>query len=366
MVFFRYVTRTFLGYVFISLVFFVGLFVLFDFIDKSKHYFPGFNPDSWSIFLFYFYQLPSLAIQSAPIASLAASGFTLYSLGVSNEMAAMLSFGYSPARLLRPLFCSGLIFLSFLFFLSEFVVPESSKKVQYLKKVVFEEKKHSFINKTKWSRENNTFYSYTAYDPKLKRFYALKIIHLDQNFHLQRVEEVKQANYLEKEKLWRFSGVKNYQFIRNKEDFSIKESKKETRLAKLPISADLMKVERRHLRELSLKELSSILERNKSNGMNLLELHIAWNTKLAYLSVSFLFVFGAFPLAFRFGRRKESVFDFASLLILGFGYWLLFSFLRAVLLSGSINVIVGSWLPNFLLVLYLSFRIQRTITKEIH
>ena len=315
------------------------------------------------ISFFYLCQIPYLLVQCVPLASLFASSSVMYRLSVSNEMTAMLTFGYSPKRLLGPLVFCGFIVTGGTFSLSEFLVPISSKQARYITKVVFEGKKHSFLNKTNWSRSDRTFYSYDSYKPEKKVFNGLKIINLDENFRLLEVKRIKGAVYREKSSSWVFNQVEVLSFTEADDFFVTKEFIKREK-GHLPVSPDLLKIERRSIQELALSDLSSIIKRNKESGMSLLEVYIAFHTKLSHLGVSFLFCFAGFPLAFLASRRRETLKSFFSIIFLGFGYWLLFSFLRAVLLTGVLDVGVGVWASNMILFSYLFYQIRKVLKEN--
>lgn len=359
MIFFRYVLRNFLFYCSLSLVFCVFLFVLFDFIDKSKYYFPVVNSDFKSILLYYLCQIPYLVVQSAPLATLFASAIVMYQLSVSGEMTAMQSFGYEPRKLLGPMAASAFLMVFFFFLTSEWLAPYFSTKAHYISKVIFEGKKHSFLNKTKWSRDRGSFYSYGSFDPDSRIFYQLKVVKLDQEFQVTEIKKVRKALFLEDISRWKFVDGETLYFERG-ETFSVSSVKFKEKLSTLPISPDLMKIERRFIRELSLYELSRIMNRNKKNGMDLLEVNLAFHSKLAHLVVAFLFSFAGFPLAFLAQRRRETLGHLLSMVFLGFGYWLLFSLLRAILLSGALSVPAGVWGANAVLSFYIALRIKKS------
>lgn len=364
MLFSRYVIRSFFFLFSLALLFSIFLFLLFDFVDKSRYYFPTVNTDLHSVFFFYFYQIPYIALQCAPLAILFASALCLNHLSTSNEMTAMLSFGYSPRSLLKPLFICALILGVLLTLLSELVIPKSSGHVHYIRKVFFERKPSSHINKTQWSRDDYSFYSYSQYISKKKKFFGLKILTLDKNFRLLKVEKISKAYYREKEKKWLLIGTKTQKFHYDESNFHVEEQFEKNKKVTLPLSPDLLKVERRLLQELSLGELESIILRNQESGMNLLEIKMAWHTKLSHLMLSLIFIFGGFPLAFLYERRKESIFIFLKLLGVGFSYWLFFSLFRAAILAGVLSVPLGSWTPLGIISSYFLLQIRKTLKQH--
>jgi lipopolysaccharide export system permease protein len=360
-IFSRYLMQSFFFLFTITLIFCTFLFLLFDFVDKSRHYFPTVTADATSIFWFYIYQIPYIILQSAPLAVLFSSSICLYNLSTSNEMTAMLSFGYSPRSLLRPLFVCGLILAIFLSFLSEFIIPKTSEEVQYIRKVNFEGKKNSYINKTNWSHNDSSFYSYAHYIPDTKKFLDLKIITLNKNFRLEKVEKIAKASYEENKNIWILQDIHTETFHHEEKEFYIEKKFSAKKQITLPISPDLLNIERRNLQELSLEELDGILERNKESGMDLLEIKIAWHTRLSELALCLVFIFGGFPLAFLRERRKESIFIFIKILGLGFAYWLLFSLFRAIILTGALPVFIGSWAPLGIISSCFFFQVQKTL-----
>ena len=101
MTLFFYVLKDYFKYVLGTLSLTVFLFMMFDFIHKTTGYIPKYQP-SFLIAKLYFFQIPSLLVQSIPIASLLASVITMVLLSRTNEVTAMRAVGMGPLRVGMP------------------------------------------------------------------------------------------------------------------------------------------------------------------------------------------------------------------------------------------------------------------------
>ena len=111
MTLFFYVLKDYFKYVLGTLSLTVFLFMMFDFIHKTTGYIPKYQPSFFLIAKLYFFQIPSLLVQSIPIASLLASVITMVLLSRTNEVTAMRAVGMGPLRVGMPVALGGGLYL---------------------------------------------------------------------------------------------------------------------------------------------------------------------------------------------------------------------------------------------------------------
>lgn len=131
----RHVFKGFISIFLFCLLFLYVLFVIgdiFGFLDEILREGIGAS----SLGLFYFYMLPFVLTQIAPISCLLSVVFMLGNLNRYNEITALKASGVSLFRILRPVILASLVIGAFLFLLNDRIVPSSMRmanKVRYEK-----------------------------------------------------------------------------------------------------------------------------------------------------------------------------------------------------------------------------------------
>ena len=100
-------------------------------MEDSQHYFPGYHVTPKILFFYYFWQLPSIAIQLLPFTVLIGGIVTNWVLAKNGEIAALRAAGLSMMKISIPLICVGLFYSFTQFYLNEFIIPYTS--TQFLK-----------------------------------------------------------------------------------------------------------------------------------------------------------------------------------------------------------------------------------------
>ncbi|NQT22735.1 MAG: YjgP/YjgQ family permease, partial [Candidatus Omnitrophica bacterium] len=131
----RYVFFTFISIFLFCTLFLYVLFVIgdvFGFLDEILREGIGIH----SLFSFYFYMMPFVITQIAPISCLLACVFLLGNLNRNNEITALKASGVSLFKVISPMLIGALVIGAFIFILNEKVVPYSMKmatKIRYEK-----------------------------------------------------------------------------------------------------------------------------------------------------------------------------------------------------------------------------------------
>jgi len=131
----RYMFISFaLVFLFCSIFLFV-LFVIadiFGFLDEILREGIGMK----SLFLFYFYMMPFVLTQIAPVSCLLSSVFLLGNLNRHNEITALKASGVSLIKILKPMLLGAAIIAACVFLLNDRIVPTSMRmanKIRYEK-----------------------------------------------------------------------------------------------------------------------------------------------------------------------------------------------------------------------------------------
>lgn len=309
-----------------------------------------------SIFKMHFCQLPYLFTQFAPLASLGSSVYVFYNLGHSNEMTSLLSFGYSPYKLLVPTFIAGLFFTLVVVFVSEEVVPTATEASREIRHSLEKRELTSHIKNQDWFRNERIFYSYSSYNPQTKVFQNFYVVSIDEDFKVSEVKKCKRVYYYEPEKSWHGFDVETTQYSKMGEH-----STQTTFQEQIKINVDPQKLLSKQKKEdgTSLVKISKQITNKEKTGTNSIGLIATWHAKLAYMLSSLLFAFCGFNLIFvNTQRRRKTVLVFLPYMLLAIIYWSFFITFKSLAEAGEINPIVGGWTANILLVLYIITQLQ--------
>lgn len=127
----RYIVRRFTAVLIFSLVAFISIFIIVNFIEKLDDFLDQNVPKNL-IAEYYLYQLPYIIVLTLPVAMLLSSLFSVGKMSRDNELTAIKAAGISLYRTLAPLFGIGLLVSLFALAFSEWVVPPASARVSYI------------------------------------------------------------------------------------------------------------------------------------------------------------------------------------------------------------------------------------------
>lgn len=125
----RYVTRFYLSSWLVSVVFFIGLYGVYDFFQHVDDLVDELRSDRLglaSIGQLYLYQLPGMLLRVAPFLLVASALTTVMRLQRHNEFMAMVMIGLSPRRVARPVVLLSAVFVLLLVLIQELAAPAVS------------------------------------------------------------------------------------------------------------------------------------------------------------------------------------------------------------------------------------------------
>jgi lipopolysaccharide export system permease protein len=121
----RYVIREFTSYLTMSLLLFVGLFVIIDLFEKLDTFVDG-RAAVMDVVLFYAYGIPFIVVLVVPIAMLLASLLALGQIQKAGELTAMLTSGRSYVRVLMPILALAVAVSIAAYGVAELMMPGAS------------------------------------------------------------------------------------------------------------------------------------------------------------------------------------------------------------------------------------------------
>ncbi|WP_163328149.1 LptF/LptG family permease [Desulfurobacterium thermolithotrophum] len=176
----RYVFIETLRYFVLTLLTFMVLFIVIDFVSKMDTFLKSGIADG---FLYVIYRLPLYTVRVIPIATLIATMVTLSNFSFSNELTVVKALGISVYRFSFPI-----IFLAFLasilsFLIGELIVPKSislSKSIYYKVK---ENKNFHVSGKSIWFKKDEKTFVFMEYvNPEKSETKRISILFLGKEF----------------------------------------------------------------------------------------------------------------------------------------------------------------------------------------
>ncbi|MFA5087697.1 MAG: LptF/LptG family permease, partial [Candidatus Omnitrophota bacterium] len=182
----RYITKSILA-IFISTIFiFCFLYIL---IDLASNLDELINRKAPLTILYHYYLtlLPTILVQTSPIACLIATLFTYSHLNHNNEIVALRTSGFDFWRIAKPAICIGLVVSALIFWLNERHVPGSETKSENIRNANLINESDA-AKRTKAKVKNLTFYGLRnrlyfidQFDPNTYELDGITIIGFDAN-----------------------------------------------------------------------------------------------------------------------------------------------------------------------------------------
>lgn len=179
----RYLFGRFLKNFLMSMTIFVFLYVIIDVLSNLSDILKN-HPPLIKVAEFYLYSVPMILTQTAPVASLLATLFTLGGLNQSHEVIAMRAAGLSIGRIVRPLIVFGLFLSLAIFVMNETVTPYALKmskeiKLYYIEKNDNKKSEKPIENVAVYGFNNRLFFINKLY-PKSQTIEGLTILEHDE------------------------------------------------------------------------------------------------------------------------------------------------------------------------------------------
>jgi lipopolysaccharide export system permease protein len=135
----RYIVRKFLGTFFYAITLLILVVIIFDGSEKIDDFIEKNAPLNEILFQYYLNFIPYFINLFSPLFTFIAVIFFTSKMAARTEIVAILSSGVSFGRLLRPYLFSALVLALLSFFLANFVIPHTNRKLlnfeyTYLKK----------------------------------------------------------------------------------------------------------------------------------------------------------------------------------------------------------------------------------------
>ncbi|MEW5758528.1 MAG: LptF/LptG family permease [Candidatus Omnitrophota bacterium] len=270
---------------------------------------------------YYLNFLPSIFIQTSPVACLLASLYTLGKLNKNNEIIAMRSAGLSFWQIAKPIFSFALILSVSIFYVNEKIVPSSERKNATIKMDLAAEKvnvsENTLKNLTLYGMDNRLFFINT-FDFKKKRMEDIIILEEDNRQNVKSKIIAKEAVY--RDGLWNFYQCFIYDFKKTSNPEPEFYQEHIINIAEKP--EDFLK-ERARPELMNLIELNSYIWRlSQSNVPQVIRnLKVDLYHKILFPFTSLVLILIGIPFTFMTKKKVAVIASFGISLIIGFLYF---------------------------------------------
>ena len=341
----RYVNREYLKIFSLSLSSLILIYMIVLFFQKVDTFIRHQAPFHL-IFLYLLYKIPEVILQwTLPYAVLLSTLLTLGMLSRHSEITAMKACGVSLYRITLPLFFIALIISFFSFLGSEYLVPLTNQKAQYLMSVqVRQEEPTSFFKNYKiWYHSDHRIFNIQLLDPKEKILKGFTLYQFNNHFRcVQRIDarEAKWANGK-----WKLYDGAKRDFD---EDGSIQVIPFSELDYSLPEDWQSFQNIEMQSREMSYTELRTYIQKIQSSGYDPTRYLVDLYSKLSYPLLNLIMILIAVPFALKTGRSGGVALNIGISVMIGFAYGVTFYIFLSLGKSGVLPPLLSTWTPTIL------------------
>ncbi|MCK4396140.1 LptF/LptG family permease [candidate division WOR-3 bacterium] len=355
----KYLLVEFLKALFFILIAFIFIFVIVDLFDDLSKFIEK-KVAIFDIFLFYLYQVPSIAILVFPVAVLLSLFFSLGMMAKHFEILALKANGISIYRIFLTYLIAGFAMSFIVILVNEIGVPYANEKVRDHKRTEINKLPpidYRLQNNLKYLGENGYIYSIKTYDGRKKEIRRVSVLKFSEGNRLVRRIDAKIGIW--KDDVWEFqdgyvrvfTDTLNQRVIRfkNREFPELKEK-----------PADFSR-RVKSLDEMKYSEVKGYVKKLRKTGKDPSKALVELYTKISFPFVTFIIIILGAPLSAD-TRRSGLAFGFALSLLISFVYWGGLQVSKAYGIKGNVPPALAAWVPNiiFLVIgLFLIIRIKK-------
>lgn len=341
----RHLVREFSRTFALTLAAFVAIYIIGDFFDRFYRYLEE-GASASALVRICLWKVPTALTQVAPMAVLAAGLVGLGLLARHNEFVALRACGVSSWQIAAPLVVLGIVISLATFAWNETVVPHAARRWRTIQNdEVREHRRGVFTGREVWYHGRAGFYKIDRVSARRNTLYGLSIYQLGADFRPARLIEVESAAW--NGHGWQLNGVRARTFGPS----GVHQPPEPPARFTLPETIDDFKVASISAEELSYGMLRHQIKELGRKGVDSSESWVDLHLKLALPAASVVMILVAAPLMAS-GSRVRSLAPAIGLgFVLGFAYFFVTAFTRALGQNGALPAAVAAWSANGLFAL---------------
>jgi len=355
----NYIAFQYLKSVLGVLLFILGLFFILTYMEDSQHYLNNYNPSWRVVFLYYFWQVPSITIQFLPFTILIGGIICNWILARHGEISALRAAGLSVINIAAPMLCVGLLFTVGQFILSEVVLPYSMTQFLRVRNVSIEKKPDDLLFiESKWLKSQDEILHFDTYDKQ--ELQMVEFFKSDATGHLTQIVHANSGYFDTNKKRWvlRSALVTNFDVTANLLGTEIQGNY----ATHISFEPPKLLSQTRESSELSYWQLEKLIVEAEQAGANVSDRIADLYMKMSAPFGNLLFIFLTIPFALRKERQEETYLGIIICVAIALLYWMGTMALRSFAAKGVLNPLFAAWIMNILLA-FLDYMFVRKLDK---
>lgn len=343
----RYLRREVLRMVLLSLGAFVALSLIADFFDRVD-VFLRHDASLGTILRSFLFRAPQVVVQVSPMAILAGALIALGLMARHREFVALRACGISTWQMLFPLLTVAALVSVATLAWSEVVVPYSARRwhdvwTLEVKKV---RRGRVFAGREVWYRGGAGFYNIGRANPGHQTLYGLTVYQLDDAFRPTRLIVAPRATW--DGARWNLHDAETHDLAAD----GVHVAPGVPPGFELPETLDDFSVAELEPEAFGYRMLHRQIEGLRAKGVDTSESWVDLYLKLALPAAAFIMMLVAVPLAVRGASQKSLPAAVAMGFAVGFTYFMVMGFARALGQSGALPPLVAAWAANGIFLLF--------------
>lgn len=337
----RHLVREFLRAFGLAMATFIAIFVIVEFFDRVDTFLRN-EASAGAIIRYFLFKLPMVVTQVTPVAVLAGGLVGLGLLARQNEFVAMRACGVSIWQITAPLVVvAGLISVVVLAW-NESVVPYSARRAHAVENLEIRKRgiDRIFAGREVWFHGRAGFYNIDRVSPRRQALYGLTVYQLTPDFRPWRTIEAESASW--DGTRWQLLGVRTREFG----DDGVRELPRAPDGFELPETLEEFRAVSVEAEELSYGMLRRQIEDLQRKGVDTSESWVDLHLKLALPAASLMMILIAAPMAAAGTRVGSIAASMAVGFVIGFGYFVVVAFARALGQTGALPPAIAAWSGN--------------------
>jgi lipopolysaccharide export system permease protein len=340
----RYISLSWLRLFSLCLCSFLSIYLVLDMMDKIPRFIRA-GASFTDILYFFLNKLPEMVGQTTSFSVLMGTLLTLGILSRNAEITAMRSCGISLFTISLPMLALGMAASFMLLVNTEFIVPKSYERMEYIERVKIKKQGVNAVFKLNniWFRTDTLILQAQAFDPQKKLLKGVTVWTLDDSLNPVNRIDADRAEF--KDDRWTLMQMEV-------KDFSKGAGYRSTVVPSMEIAIKLkiddLKVLDNNADNLSYAKLHEYAENLKRGGYQAFRHLTMMHAKLSSPFAAFVMVILGIPFALRNSRSGGMAMGIGASVGIGFVYFVVNAVLLSYGRSGVLPAFAAAWGANML------------------
>lgn len=343
----RYLRREVLRVFLLTLLAFVALSLIADFFDRVDTYLEH-DASPGTVLRALLFRAPLVVGQVTPVAVLAGTLIALGLMARHREFVALRACGVSVWQVLVPLLALATVLSLLVLAWGEVVVPYSARRWHEIWTLEVKKNRRGrvFAGREVWYRGGAGFYNIGRASPGRQALYGLTVYQHDDAFHPTRLIIAPKASWDGAE--WRLHDAETHELTPD----GIRITRGAPPGFRLPETLDDFTVAELEPEAFGYRMLQRQIEGLRAKGVDTSESWVDLHLKLALPAAAFIMMLVSVPLAVRGSTSKSIPAAVAMGFAIGFTYFMVLGFARALGQSGALPPLAAAWAANGIFLLF--------------